>query len=415
MSEPGERRRRRELERTGTHRALTPDDVGPGAVPAESAPPAPGSRRARRAELLNPPSTPVPVVETTAQRAHEHRATPPPEQPAAPRPALQPAAEQPAAPRSAAAQPAGAQPNPSSPATSGWAPTPARPSAATSSAPVTSTPVQPTPVQPTPVTRAVPRVTPGVPPVGPSARPARAVRTGDPSAVPRPVPAHPDASWTKPERATPTHTDVAGLPAPTVPGQPTAGDWGAATGGAVPTPSWWAQAVGSADDAATTPTPSRPRWAPEVPQTPAAAVPGPAAPAPEPAAPAPAAAATRSPLPPTLPPSVPPTPRAAFPAPPTPGTSMLDDDEDEPMVPAWAPTATAEQTVAPPTQDDDEDDEEPTGRSYTFLQLVVLALVAFVLGVLIWLLYDQSRDDSAAAEPVGYLVAQAAAPAVPGL
>ncbi|MGW6129703.1 hypothetical protein ACWFNE_06730 [Cellulomonas sp. NPDC055163] len=49
-------------------------------------------------------------------------------------------------------------------------------------------------------------------------------------------------------------------------------------------------------------------------------------------------------------------------------------------------------------EDDDEDDERPS-HPYTWLQLLVLALVAFVLGFLIVLLGSRGSDDASGATP----------------
>ncbi len=364
MSEPGERRRRREMERTGTHRALTPEDLEPTAPPAVTGPPAPGSRRARRAELTSPPTTPVPVAEQdTTPRAHEHRAA------------------------EAGAGPSSPAPSPSSPAPS-------------------STGVP---------TRAVPRVTPGVPPVGPSTRPARAVRAGDPGAVPRPVPAHPESARPRSEvpadgrdrqeqipaaRSFDAPARPVPPPSPEQPARPSSDEptgWAPTPDGEVPTPTWWAQAVRPQPLGEPTAPPARPRWAPAAAASstpaagassaPPAAVPGTSA---APVAPAPSPAATGRPV------FLPPVPPRGAPA-------GLDTDDEEPLVPAWVPTAAVDPVAvgAVPVEPDERDEDESHGRSYTWLHLVVLALVAFVLGVLIWLLMDRARTDAAAFEPVG--------------
>ncbi len=46
-------------------------------------------------------------------------------------------------------------------------------------------------------------------------------------------------------------------------------------------------------------------------------------------------------------------------------------------------------------EDDDYEDEERPRHPYTWLHLIVLALVAFVLGFLIVLLLSKSSDDAA--------------------
>lgn len=48
---------------------------------------------------------------------------------------------------------------------------------------------------------------------------------------------------------------------------------------------------------------------------------------------------------------------------------------------------------------DDEDDDERPSHPYTWLQLIVLALVAFVLGFLIVLLGSEKSDDAAGPTP----------------
>ncbi|MDM8084928.1 hypothetical protein QUV83_09145 [Cellulomonas cellasea] len=106
--------------------------------------------------------------------------------------------------------------------------------------------------------------------------------------------------------------------------------------------------------------------------------------------------------------------------------------------PSWAPSAPAEEASVPPwgsltrgtragadgqpepgasgtpyASDDDEDDEydERPSHPYTWLQLIVLALVAFVLGFLIMLLGSKAAggDDSAAGPASTEVVAGAAA------
>jgi len=106
--------------------------------------------------------------------------------------------------------------------------------------------------------------------------------------------------------------------------------------------------------------------------------------------------------------------------------------------PAWTPSAPAEEPAAPPwgalsrstrtdgeerpepgpstttyaRHDDDEDDEydERPSHPYTWLQLIVLALVAFVLGFLIMLLGSKAAGgDDSAAGPVATHMAAAAA------
>ncbi|KQS99863.1 hypothetical protein ASG23_11125 [Cellulomonas sp. Leaf395] len=79
----------------------------------------------------------------------------------------------------------------------------------------------------------------------------------------------------------------------------------------------------------------------------------------------------------------------------------------EPAAPAFAGSAAVRpEPVAPGTthdEDDDyDDDDERPRHPYTWLHLIVLALVAFVLGFLIVLLLSQQSDDdsgSTAAAP----------------
>ncbi|ROS31116.1 hypothetical protein EDF34_0769 [Cellulomonas sp. PhB150] len=72
------------------------------------------------------------------------------------------------------------------------------------------------------------------------------------------------------------------------------------------------------------------------------------------------------------------------------------------IAPAWAPVAVglpaAESAAAPHVDElDDEDEAERKPRHpYTWLHLIVLALVAFVLGFLIMLLVVNGRPDGSA-------------------
>jgi hypothetical protein len=71
---------------------------------------------------------------------------------------------------------------------------------------------------------------------------------------------------------------------------------------------------------------------------------------------------------------------------------------DEKPAPPWA---TARSAGATHDDDlDDEDDDEPSRRlhPYTWLHVLVLAVVAFVLGFLIMLLVIQTRPDGGGAE-----------------
>jgi hypothetical protein len=79
----------------------------------------------------------------------------------------------------------------------------------------------------------------------------------------------------------------------------------------------------------------------------------------------------------------------------------------EPAAPAFgAPLGAGPDPVHAVARDDeddwDEDDEERPRHPYTWLHLIVLALVAFVLGFLIVLLLSRGSDDSGstAAAPV---------------
>ncbi|WP_199721450.1 hypothetical protein, partial [Cellulomonas rhizosphaerae] len=75
-------------------------------------------------------------------------------------------------------------------------------------------------------------------------------------------------------------------------------------------------------------------------------------------------------------------------------------DPDE-IAPAWAPVAAglpAAESAASPHVDefDDEEVERKPRHPYTWLHLIVLALVAFVLGFLIMLLVVNGRPDGSA-------------------
>ncbi|MDM7831654.1 hypothetical protein [Cellulomonas edaphi] len=85
------------------------------------------------------------------------------------------------------------------------------------------------------------------------------------------------------------------------------------------------------------------------------------------------------------------------------------------VAPAWAPIA-AEAPAAAGLPDraaevddlDEDDDERKPRHPYTWLHLIVLALVAFVLGFLIMLLVVNNRPDgSAAGDSSGLHVAAA--------
>jgi hypothetical protein len=106
-----------------------------------------------------------------------------------------------------------------------------------------------------------------------------------------------------------------------------------------------------------------------------------------------------------------PTDASASPAAASPGVGWTAQPDHAPVAasaasseaaPAWAPIG----EVAPATPDAaaTEDDEDEAGRRprhpYTWLHLIVLALVAFVLGFLIMLLVVNGRPDNSAFAPV---------------
>jgi hypothetical protein len=57
-----------------------------------------------------------------------------------------------------------------------------------------------------------------------------------------------------------------------------------------------------------------------------------------------------------------------------------------------------------PDDDYDDDDPRPQGRSYTWLHLIALAVVAFVLGFLLFALWKQGRSDGADASALALVV-----------
>jgi hypothetical protein len=102
-------------------------------------------------------------------------------------------------------------------------------------------------------------------------------------------------------------------------------------------------------------------------------------------------------------------------------------DTQDPVVPAWGsigldgdstsfagPVARDMPAVGGKSyaEDDDEDDERPS-HPYTWLQLIVLALVAFVLGFLIVMLASRSGSESTPATTPGAAAAMQVATSTP--
>jgi len=117
--------------------------------------------------------------------------------------------------------------------------------------------------------------------------------------------------------------------------------------------------------------------------------------------------------PPSSPPSTAWTPDGAAPAPAgdawprtaTPAPEPVEHPRDEPAAPPWATSRPAPGTALDEDDDYDEDDE-PSRRlhPYTWLHVLVLAVVAFVLGFLIMLLVIQTRPDPGAGETAAALI-----------
>lgn len=87
---------------------------------------------------------------------------------------------------------------------------------------------------------------------------------------------------------------------------------------------------------------------------------------------------------------------------------------DQPAAPPWATSRPA--AVATDDEDDDYDDyDEPPRRlhPYTWLHVLVLAVVAFVLGFLIMLLVIQTRGGEDPADAAAAIVGWAAGRAGP--
>jgi hypothetical protein len=83
------------------------------------------------------------------------------------------------------------------------------------------------------------------------------------------------------------------------------------------------------------------------------------------------------------------------------------------VAPAWAPIAAdgSTGTAGHPGDDEIDEVERRPRHPYTWLHLIVLALVAFVLGFLIMLLVVNGRDDTGAAGPAVTHVTSTSPPA----
>jgi hypothetical protein len=429
MSEPGERRRRRELERAGEGGA--PDTAF--GVGGDATPP---SRRALR-------SQPVPSVGPDGQRggAAPYQVpglVPDTSQAMRSRRTIRDTRLDPTGARPATTgQPSVRPPSAGSPAPSAWsghpsAPaTPAAPAQTYTSRPATSRPAA-GPARPAEAVGGRPGQVPTQPPAAsPSAaRPTVARPAVAGPAVARPSIVRPStaAQPTSPYSAAPAPTggpaQVNPTAQPTTPGQttprptgfqprssawggqpgagsarPAAGAAGAPSAGSVTSSRYGtspaatpppAPSVPSAPQAGWQPTSGRtgPSWAPSAGAS--AVVPTPASP---PAYQAPVVGSWG----------------AAAAAAPTPAVEVADDV----TVPHWGSLGVAGSSTA--TRDEPvqsgslygDDDERPS-HPYTWLQLIVLALVAFVLGFLIVLL--AGRGSSGASDPVATPTPAASAP-----
>lgn len=411
MSEPGERRRRRELHRnpeTGDVQGAAPDpgSAAPQAAPAPARPETPVSRRAMRGPSGGEDTPPRGTAADASRSRRSIRDT-----------SLDPTSSRPAPAGSGtpawSTQPPVAAPTSrpaAPPATRPAAPPPPPRQAPSSAAPAISRPPAASrPAAPAPSGPATSRPAPS------SGAPGQwGQRSAEPTG-----PAAPGAGWSASQER-PTTSPQSGSAAPPV--RRESPSWtGAGAGAAAGTVgSWGTQPSAPQAPAPQAPAPQQAPWQPA--QAPApAAQPAPWQSAPS-AARAPAAPATSRPAP--QPTGQPGWSGAQAPVDPAPDVA--------PAPAAWAPTGLSSSGTVPapraggeppaPTQasrpdrvgfgvshdddddydDDDDDYDERPRHPYTWLHLIVLALVAFVLGFLIVLLLSNNSEDdpgSTAAAP----------------
>jgi hypothetical protein len=368
------------LDPTGPRPATTgqpsarPTSAGPQVPSAWSGHPSSSATSAPAQTYTSRPSTTraagaagLPARSTESADGRPSQAVPPSSP--APSPAVPPAAARPAAARPAAARPAVARPSIVRPSTGAQPPSPYSAAAAPSAGPAQVSP----PIQPPATGQATP------PPAG--FQPRSSAWGGQPGAgSTRPAAGDAGARSAAPAQssrygATPASTPPAPPAAPQAGWQPTSGRTG---------PSW-APSAGASD----------------------AVVPAPVVPA---AYAAPVVGSWGA---------------AAAAAAATPAPADATEVADEAPVPLWgslgiagSPPATRDEPVPSGTlygDEDDEDDEERPSHPYTWLQLIVLALVAFVLGFLIVLLAGHGSADASdpAATPTPAASAQVDAGAPP--
>jgi hypothetical protein len=92
---------------------------------------------------------------------------------------------------------------------------------------------------------------------------------------------------------------------------------------------------------------------------------------------------------------------------------VADEADDEPLTAeGHSPFPSTGVPIVPAPDDEDEDEPVRRKHPYTWLHLIVLAIVAFVLGFLIMALWNQGRSGAEGVQ--GATVAVVVVPAPPG-